>query len=93
MGVRGTVISPFFRFKGTVSRDGFSFWWHVWLLLGLNRGRGQFLNILAPQMILYDVGDFQRLVSKNCAKVTYDGFLHNQSWMSWEPNLFFLSKP
>jgi hypothetical protein len=33
--------------KETVSRDGFGFWWHVWLLLelqGLNRGRGQFWN-------------------------------------------------
>jgi hypothetical protein len=32
--------------KGTVSRDGFGFWWHVWLVLGLNRGWGHFLNFL-----------------------------------------------
>jgi hypothetical protein len=25
-------------FKGTVSRDGFGFWWHVWLVLVLHRG-------------------------------------------------------
>jgi hypothetical protein len=30
--------------KGTVSQDGFGFWWHAWPVLGLNRGRGQFLN-------------------------------------------------
>jgi hypothetical protein len=28
--------------KGTVSRDGFGFWWHLWLILGLNRWRGHF---------------------------------------------------
>jgi hypothetical protein len=32
------------NFKRTVSRDEFGFGWHVWLVLGLNRGRGQFLN-------------------------------------------------
>ncbi len=26
--------------KGTVSRDEFGFWWYVWLVLGLKRGRG-----------------------------------------------------
>ncbi len=31
--------------KGTVSRDRFGFRWHVWLVQGLNRGRGQFLNL------------------------------------------------
>ncbi len=30
--------------KGTVSRDGFGFWWCVWLVLGLNRGRGPFFK-------------------------------------------------
>ncbi len=31
--------------KGTVSRDGFGFWWHAWwLVLGLNRGWGHFLG-------------------------------------------------
>jgi hypothetical protein len=29
-------------FEVTVSRDGFGFWWHVWLVLGLNRVRAQF---------------------------------------------------
>ncbi len=33
--------------KGT----GFGFWWHVWLVLGLNRGRGQFLNFLAALIL------------------------------------------
>ncbi len=35
--------------KGTVSRGGFDFWWHVWhvwLVLGLNRGRCHFLKSL-----------------------------------------------
>ncbi len=36
--------------KGTVSLDGFG--GHVWLVLGLNRGLGQFLNFLGPPMIL-----------------------------------------
>jgi hypothetical protein len=39
--------------KGTVSRDEFGFWWHVWLVLGLNRVRSQFLNFLVVQMILF----------------------------------------
>ncbi len=31
--------------KGTVSRDGFCFWWHVWIVFGLIRvGRGHFLK-------------------------------------------------
>ncbi len=30
------------RFKGTVSRDGFGCWCHVWLVFALNRGRGHF---------------------------------------------------
>jgi hypothetical protein len=34
----------FIIFKGTVSRDGFGFLWHVWLVLSLNGGHGQFLN-------------------------------------------------
>ncbi len=29
-------------FKGTVLRDGSGFWWHVWLVLSLNWGRGNF---------------------------------------------------
>ncbi len=32
--------------KGTVSRDGIGLWWHVWLVLGLNRGRGHHLIYL-----------------------------------------------
>ena len=37
--------APVFNiFKGTVSRDGFGFWWHVWIVLGLNRGAGPFLK-------------------------------------------------
>ncbi len=36
--------------KGTVSRDGFGFWWHVWLVLGLNRGQGQFLNFITQKV-------------------------------------------
>jgi hypothetical protein len=33
-----------YSFKGTVLRDGFGFWWHAWSVIGLNWGRGQFLN-------------------------------------------------
>ncbi len=39
------------RFKGTVSRDGFGFWWHLWLVQGLLKGdRAIFLYVLAAQM-------------------------------------------
>ncbi len=37
--------------KRTVSRDGFGFWWRVWLVRSLNRSRGHLLNFLAAQMI------------------------------------------
>ncbi len=33
-----------FWFLKGLSRDGLGFWWHVWLVLGLNRGRGHFVN-------------------------------------------------
>ncbi len=39
--------STFSEFKGTVSRDGFDFWWHVWLVLGQHRGRGHFFIFLS----------------------------------------------
>ncbi len=32
------------RVKWSVSRDGFDFWWHVWLVLGLNCERGHFFK-------------------------------------------------
>jgi hypothetical protein len=38
--------------KGTVSRDGFGFWWHVWLVLGRNRGRDHYFNCWGAPMIL-----------------------------------------
>ncbi len=38
--------------KRTVSRDGFGFWWHVWLALGQNRRRGDFFKFLGAPMIL-----------------------------------------
>jgi hypothetical protein len=40
-------------FKGTVSRDGFGFLGHAWSVLGFNMGRGQFLNFLGAQMLLW----------------------------------------
>ncbi len=46
--------------KGTVSWGGFGFWWHVWLVLGLNRGRGHFFNFLGAPMILY----WQKCISR-----------------------------
>ncbi len=36
-----------FYIEGTVSRDGFGFWWQ-WLVLGLNRGRGHFKKCSRP---------------------------------------------
>ncbi len=35
--------SAFRRFKGTVSWDGFGFWWHAWLVLGLHRCSNDFI--------------------------------------------------
>ncbi len=40
-------------FKGTVSRDGFGFLGHAWSVLGFNMGRGEFLNVLGAQLILW----------------------------------------
>ncbi len=49
--------------KGTVSRDGFGFWGHACSVLGLNRGRGQFLSFLGPPMIFEQKkGNFLRLM-------------------------------
>ncbi len=45
-------FSTGFDLKGTVSRDGFDFWWHIWLVLVLNRGLGPFLIFLGIPMIL-----------------------------------------
>ncbi len=39
-------------FMGTVLWDKFGLWWNVWLVLGLNRGRGHFLNFWGDLMIL-----------------------------------------
>jgi hypothetical protein len=39
-------------FNGTLSRDGFGFWGHAWSVIGLNRGRSQFLHFLGAPMIL-----------------------------------------
>ncbi len=38
------LIIYIFIFKGTGSQDWFGLWWHVWSVLSLNRGCGQFLN-------------------------------------------------
>ncbi len=35
-GACGKVMQLNIDFKGSVARDGFGFWWHVWLVLGLN---------------------------------------------------------
>ncbi len=43
---RPQLIYSQYSVKGTVSRDGFGFWWRVWLVLGRNRGRGHFSNFL-----------------------------------------------
>ncbi len=51
-GSRNVFTLMWLFHEGSVSRDGFCFGRHVWLVLGLNRGRGQFLNFLAAQMIL-----------------------------------------
>jgi hypothetical protein len=52
---RYLIVENFFTLppnslKG-LSHIGFGFWWDVWLILGLNRGRGQFLNVLFAAMI------------------------------------------
>ncbi len=39
MGTALPYVQKITQFKGTLSRDGLGFWWHVWLVLGQNRGR------------------------------------------------------
>ncbi len=76
-------------FKGTVSRDGFGFWWHAWSAQGLNRGRGQFLNLLgAPN-------DFMILLRKNVfLAVNGSSCWHNnvRGMYLVQVSLFFISQ-
>ncbi len=45
-------ISSIF-FKGTGSPDGLGFSWHIWIDLGLKKGRGWFLTFLgAPPLFI-----------------------------------------
>ncbi len=46
-----THLSKEMRFKGIVSGDGFGFWWHVWVVLGL-KGCVIFYNFLGAPIIL-----------------------------------------
>ncbi len=46
------VENAYLSDMGTASRGGFDFWWRVFIILGLNRGRGHFLNLLGARMIL-----------------------------------------
>ncbi len=39
--------------KGTVSRDGFGFWWHAWSVLGLKRGRARCSNAFITQKVYF----------------------------------------
>jgi hypothetical protein len=38
--------------KGLSHEMDFGFWWHVWLVLGLNRGQDYFYKFLGAPMIL-----------------------------------------
>ncbi len=44
----GTIIC-----KGTESPDGLGFSWHIWIELGLKKGRGWFLNFLGAPSIIH----------------------------------------
>ncbi len=48
--------------KGTLSRDGFGFWWHVWLILGLNRGQGHFFFFMCSIDFIFQKEYFSRLM-------------------------------
>ncbi len=39
--------------KGTGSQDGLGFSWHIWIDLGLKKGRGWFLNCLGAPSIIH----------------------------------------
>jgi hypothetical protein len=41
------------NFKGTGSPDGLGFSWHIWIDLGLKKGRGWFLNFLGAPSIIH----------------------------------------
>ncbi len=43
----------FLTFKGTGSPDGYGFCWHVWLDLGLSKGRGWFRDFLGAPLICH----------------------------------------
>jgi len=42
--LKGLFTNEYVVLKGTASWDEFGFWWHVWLVLGLNRGRNIWKN-------------------------------------------------
>ncbi len=44
-------VGAFLVLTVSVSRDGFGIWEHTWSVLGLNRGRGQFLNLNKLQIL------------------------------------------
>ncbi len=63
---------PFTSLHGTVSRDGLGFWCHVWLVLGLNRGRDNLLNFLCSDDFILKKVYFSRFRNW-VAKLQYIG--------------------
>jgi hypothetical protein len=56
--------------KATVSRDGFGVWWHIWLVLGLSRGRVRFLNFLGVNDFIAQKVYFSRLMQAYIGLIT-----------------------
>jgi hypothetical protein len=51
----GTGIDCVCILKGTGSPDGLGFSWHIWIDLGLKKGRGWFLNFLGAPSIIHRI--------------------------------------
>jgi hypothetical protein len=54
----GHLSLPFWQtickfLQGTGSPDGLGFSWHIWIDLGLKKGRGWFLNFLGAPSIIH----------------------------------------
>ncbi len=77
--------------KGTVSRDGFGFWWQVRLVLGLNRGRDHYFNCWgAPMILLRREGILGRNWDKILKTfwsllftVTFTSGFYSPLWINW----------
>ncbi len=83
---RGGKMAAKERLKGIVPRDGFSsFRWHVWLVLGLNRGRGNFLYFLGALISVADPGCLSRIPDLG-SRISDPGSKNSNKREGWKKN-------